>query len=195
MAAALAKARDAKRAKKAAAPEAGPVSKIVSIEDVKPDDVKLLLDQIKDLREQLATEKSERTREQQEALERAQAQGTLMQPGIEEVPSGKKVTVQKLDRYKTVGYENKRPVLEPIFKEVEVETYNYKIDMPPCGGFDLKINGMPLYHGSVVEVDIDTLRTIKDMIYRLWAHDSAIHGSDENAYRQKRGPVLRGARA
>ena len=182
----LRKAREAK-SKKAEEPK-GSFAKIVAVDQVAPDDLKRLLAEMADLKAQLAHEKSERTREQQDALELAQSQGVLMQTGIEEIPTGRKVSIEKCVRYKRVGFEKGRPVHEPVFEEVEVPTYYYKIDMPPCGGWDLKTNGMPIYQGSTVEVDVDTLRDLKDRIYRLWAHDASLHGNDENAYRHKKNP-------
>jgi len=102
-----------------------------------------------------------------------------------EVATGKLVKVRRLAKYKIAGYkEDGREILRPEFKTVELPTFFYKINMPPCGGSDMKINGMPLYHGATVELDIDTLRTVKDMVFRMWAHDREIHGSDENFYRK-----------
>jgi len=70
----------------------------------------------------------------------------------------------------------------------------YKVDLPPVGGVDIKCNGVPYYHGEQYKVTTDTLRTIKDIVFRNWKHESDIHGSNENFYRQPKETVLRGNR-
>lgn len=163
----------------------------VSVKDVATQDVEKLLAQIADLREQLKVSEAGRTEAQAAALAAAEAQGALMQREIVEVATGRTVCVQRCKGYKTVGYrDGGRPQIEPVFHMVELPTYYYKIDMPPVGGTDLKLNDTPMYHGQVVEVDIDTLRTLKDMVFRLWKHDADIHGSDENFYRPQQKPSL-----
>ena len=127
----------------------------------------------------------------------AQAQGGVMQRQIEEVPTGRTIRVQKCVGYKMSGYrDDGREIVKPVMKWCSLPTYYYKVDMPPCGGNDLKINGTPYYHGAVYEFDSDTLRTVKEMIFRLWKHDADIHGSDENFYRSPSRPSIsaRGAR-
>ena len=104
----------------------------------------------------------------------------------EEKPTGRTVEVDRLDHYKVVGHKDDgRPIREPVFKKIRLPTFAYRINMPPVGGTDMKINGLPFYHGAVYTLDIDTLRTVKDMVHRLWDHDRQIHGTDENAYRKK----------
>jgi hypothetical protein len=167
---------------------------IASVADASPQDVKSLLAQIEGLQAQLAESEEKRTVAQQAALEAAQAQGMLMQREIHEVPSGKKISVPHLKRYKVVGHKDDgREILKPVFQQVEVETYYYKIDLPPCGGTHMTVNGNELYHGVVVECDVDSLRSIKDMVFRCWKHDAEIHGSDENAYRKPTNRTLSGA--
>lgn len=176
----MAKARAAKKNK----PRERHVE-IASIEDVSSENEARLLKEIADLRSRLQVAESKRTDEEKAALQTAQAQGMLMQRQIEEVPTGRTIKVKRLKEYKVVGHkEDGREILKPEFKTVDIETYFYKIDMPNCGGTDLKLGGVPYYHGAVYELDIDTLRTVKDMIYRLWKHDAEIHGSDENFYRK-----------
>ena len=34
------------------------------------------------------------------------------------------------------------------------------------------------------------IRALKDVVYRNWKHDSDIHGSDENAYRKQKQPII-----
>lgn len=154
--------------------------------DGAPDTTKdALRAQIAELEAKLAASEAARGDSEKLALAAAQAQGALMQRDIQEVPTGKTVKVQRLDHYKIVGHhDDGREIIKPVFHAVTLPTFFYKIDMPPCGGNDLKINGTPFYHGAVYELDIDSLRTVKDMVFRTWKHDSEIHGSDENFYRK-----------
>jgi hypothetical protein len=162
------------------------VQKVASIAGTSGDDVAKLLKQIEGLKAQLEIETEARTEAEQATLDAVQAQGLgPLQSAVEERPTGKKIKVQKLDCYETVGYKDDgRAILRPKFKEAEVPTYWYKIDLPPVGGIGLTINGMPLYHNTVYEFDIDTLRSVKDMVHKVWKHDRDIHGSDENLYRK-----------
>lgn len=171
-----AKARAAKAAKTSHA-------EVVDISDVTPSDTSKLLAEIAGLREKLAASESGRSADQQAALELAKAQGSFIGQH-DEVPSGRQVEIDVLDKYKVVDHHNDgRPILEAVFKKAMIDTYFYKIDMPPCGGLDLKINGVPYYHGSTVEVDLNVLRSMKEIVARCWLHDQSIHGSDENFYR------------
>ena len=68
----------------------------------------------------------------------------------------------------------------------------YKIDLPPSGGIDIRINGVAYYHGEQYKVGTDVLRTLKDIVHRSWAHEQSIHGTNENFYRQPKNQVLRG---
>jgi hypothetical protein len=180
--AALAKAREAKKAKKA---EEKAFVKLTSIDNVPAEGEAALMAEIANLRKQLQEAKEARSDGENAALSTAQAQSMLMQRQIEEVPTGRTVSLPRLKHYKVVGHKDDgREILKPIFHNVDVPTYFYKIDMPGCGGVDIKINGESYYHGAVYELDIDTLRSVKDQVYRLWKHDAEIHGSDENFYRK-----------
>jgi hypothetical protein len=166
-------------------------AQIASTKDTGPADVKKLLAEIKDLKEKLALSEKQRSDVEKAALEAAESQGLLMQREIREVPTGKFVTVKRAVKadgspnYKIVAYKDDgRPILAPVFTDVKLPTFYYKIDIPPVGGEGLTINEMKLYHGTVYEFDLDTLRSVKDMCYRLWDHDRNIHGSDENMYRK-----------
>ena len=177
----LEKARRLKKEKK----EAEKHAVVASITGVENDVEMRLLKEISDLKAKLAVAETARSAAEQDALATAQAQGMLMQRQIEEVPTGKTVKVQRLKEYKVVGHKDSGDeILKPVFHAVSIPTYFYKIDMPPCGGVDMKINGASYYHGAVYEFDLDTLRTVKEMMFRLWKHDADIHGSDENAYRK-----------
>lgn len=70
-------------------------------------------------------------------------------------------------------------------EEVNEELWKYRVELPASAGEGLKISGMPIYHGQTVEVNIDTLRTIKDMVHRAWYHEKSIFGqANDNAFRQ-----------
>lgn len=181
--------RKAKVAPESGAPES--YAQIVSTKDVAPSDLVKLQAEVADLQRQLEGEREKRTAAESAALLAAEAQGTLQQNDIREIPTGRTRTVQRAKGYKVVGHKDSGvPIMAPVWHDIELPTYFYKIDLPPCGGLDLKINGVALYHGSTQEIDIDTLRTVKDIVHRCWAHDKSIHGSDENAYRPKKNNVV-----
>jgi hypothetical protein len=181
-----------KYVRKAKDPETGEPNpevktEVASIKGAAGEDVQKLLDEIEGLKEKLAVSERSRSDAEQAALAKAEAQGgaLMAQSNIAEVPTGKSIDIQVLDRYETVGYKDDgRPILKPKFRREKSPTFFYKIDLPPVGGLGLTINGLPLYHGTVYEFDIHSLRTVKEMVYRVWKHDLDIHGSDENAYRK-----------
>ena len=182
-----------KKVKPAEGDNLNAVVQIASIADVPDEGKSAMQRRIADLEAQLAASESKRTEAERVALAAAESQGALMQRDIQEVPTGKKVKVERLKHYKVVGHKDDgREILKPVMQTVELPTFFYKIDMPPCGGTDLKLNGIPFYHGAVYEVDIDTLRAVKDIVFRTWKHDSDIHGSDENFYRKQSRPTLNG---
>lgn len=176
------------RAKKsAAAPKSDGTShfEIASLTGVAPDDVKSLKSTIADLQEKLALATAKRSDEEIALLASMQGIANLAGERSREVVTGRTVKVKRASGYKVAGYKDDgREILRPIWKTVELPVFLYRIDLPPCGGSDLKINGVPLYHNATVELDIDTLRTVKDLVYRCWNHDKEIHGSDENVYRK-----------
>jgi hypothetical protein len=179
-AAILKAARERKQAERAAE-----TPTVASVKGASADVLANLNEQIADLQKQLDSERTKRSEAESKALAQAEAQGSLLQSGIQEVPTGKTKKVQRLVEYKNVGYKDDgREILKPVFELVEVPTFFYKIDMPPCGGTDLKINGVPYYHGATYEVTLDELQSIKDIVAKCWKHDADIHGTDENFYRK-----------
>lgn len=72
------------------------------------------------------------------------------------------------------------------------EMWWYRIDLPPSGGIEVKLNGIAFYHGEQYKVGTDMLRTLKDIVFRCWKHESEIQGSNENFYRQPKNSILRG---
>lgn len=179
-----------KYTRKAPNPETGEAEvkiEVASIAGTSGEDVKKLLAEIEGLKEKLKVSERVRGEAETQALAAAEAQsaGLMMQTSIMEVPTGKKIKVQRLTEYETVGYKDDgRPILKPKFHMEEEPTFFYKIDLPPVGGLGLTINGTALYHGTVYEFDIHSLRTVKDMVHKCWKHEHDIHGSDENLYRK-----------
>lgn len=72
------------------------------------------------------------------------------------------------------------------------DLYWYRIDLAPCGGTEVKINGVPYYHGSTYEFETDLLRSIKEIVARTWDHENNIMGSNENVYKVAQERILRG---
>lgn len=69
----------------------------------------------------------------------------------------------------------------------------YRVDLAPCGGIDIRLNGIQYVHGETYEFDTDTLRSVKEIVSRTWGHEANIHGENENAYKRAQDRVLRGA--
>jgi carboxylesterase type B len=68
----------------------------------------------------------------------------------------------------------------------------YRIDLAPCGGIDIRINGNQYVHGQTYEFTTDLLRSVKEIVSRTWGHEANIHGENENAYKVAQDRVLRG---
>ena len=135
-----------------------------------------------------------------------QRAAAMLMSNMVEVPAGK-IKVKRLDKDgdPVQKRESKldvdgNPLTDetgkPIYKFVdvydEVDCYEYRVELPPSGGTDIKINGVPYYHGVVYKFTIDQLRTVKEMIARSWSHEASISGSNENFYRAPKNTVLRG---
>ena len=114
-------------------------------------------------------------------------------------------TAQELARLRREVAELKaRPDAQPSFaitNSTEVsagldddgeQLWYYKIDLPPSGGIDIKINGTCFYHGEQYKIHTDTLVALKDIVFRTWQHEQSIHGSNENFYRRPTERTLRG---
>lgn len=71
----------------------------------------------------------------------------------------------------------------------------YRIDLAPCGGLDIKINGMAYIHGETYKLTTDQLRSVKEIVSRTWGHENAINGTNENPYKQAQNRILGGGRA
>jgi hypothetical protein len=68
----------------------------------------------------------------------------------------------------------------------------YRIDLAPCGGTEIKINGMPYYHGQTYKFGTDLLRSIKEIVARTWEHEANVNGQNENIFKQAQNRILRG---
>lgn len=97
----------------------------------------------------------------------------------EEIPTGRTVKVRKC----TNPWVKKEDDQDWIV--LDEPTYLYHVDMPPVGGTDIKLNGEEKYHGQTYEMTLDTLRSVKEIVYRIQAHEAAIHGSDEDVFRPR----------
>lgn len=176
--------------KKAAKSAPDKVSTLVAAQ-ADPTSVEAMQAKIEAQQRELAEYRKKLSASEEKALQLAEAQPTWKTG--EEIPTGKMVAIRVFEKNSIVGYKddaNGRPILRPKFKTVKVPTYYLKINLPPVGGDHFSTNGEEFYHGSTYEMDINTVRDVKERIYRLWKHDTEIHGSDENAYRQKQNPHL-----
>lgn len=96
-----------------------------------------------------------------------------------EIPTGRFVEVE----YCTNPWVKRED--DQVWEKKKVSTYLFKVDMPPVGGVQIMINGEALQHGQTYEVTLDRLRCLKEVVYRLQAHEAAIHGSDEDVFRPR----------
>lgn len=71
----------------------------------------------------------------------------------------------------------------------------YRIDLAPCGGLDIKINGQQYVHGETYKFTTDLLRSVKEIVSRTWAHENSINGANENPYKQAQNRILGGKAA
>ena len=131
----------------------------------------------------------------------------LTMASIKEVPAGtiqvprrkangdvvtKRVAVLEPDGSQRVDEETGRKMWEDQEVTDEVPAYWYKISLPPSAGEFLSVNGQRVYHDQTYKFTSDSLRTIKEVIYRSWAHEKSISGDNENVYRPKLNAVAHG---
>lgn len=174
------------------------IDKLASVEGVEIDRAPAakqaaLEARIAELEKEIETERGLRSQSEQDALRLAESQGMLMQREIVEVPTGRYATVYRQESLfvKSHRPDDGRPVLAAKLKKVKVPTFFYKIDLPPVGGLDIKVNGKSYPHGMVFEYDEDLLRSVKDIVARCWAHENSLHTNNENVYRKPQRPTLR----
>ena len=111
------------------------------------------------------------------AGEEAARRALFVRNDNEEVATGEFVTVKKCVNPWVKKEDDQK------FEDVKLPTFLYKIDMPPVGGVHIMINGEAMQHGETYTLDLDQLRMVKEIVYRLRDHEANIHGTDENAYR------------
>jgi carboxylesterase type B len=68
----------------------------------------------------------------------------------------------------------------------------YRIDLAPCGGIDIRVNGVQYVHGETYLFSTDLLRSVKEIVSRTWGHEANISGANENSYKHAQDRVLRG---
>jgi len=136
-----------------------------------PSELEALRAEVKRLEEALAVANT--------ANEDAARRAMFFKDVNEEVPTGQKVT-RKIAKKPWAKTEE-----DQEWEDVEVDTYLFKIDMPPVGGVQILLNGEALQYGETYTVDLHQLRYLKDVIFRLRDHEANIHGTDENVYRPK----------
>lgn len=66
----------------------------------------------------------------------------------------------------------------------------YRIDLAPCGGVQIMLNGKPYMHGETYKFDTDTLRAVKEIVSRTWVHENDINGNKFDPYRKAQNQVL-----
>ena len=116
---------------------------------------------------------------EQQKNEDAQRRAAFFSTTVEEIPTGRFVTRKMALRPWEKDEDDQQ------WGEYKVPTFMYKIDMPAVGGVDLKLNGEPYQHGQVYELDLYQLRAVKEIIFRLQAHEASIHGNDDDVYRPR----------
>lgn len=121
----------------------------------------------------LSGELAEAQSSNEEAIRRAM----MFKQDNDEVPTGRSIKVLKHKNPRQRGEESDT-------LEVEVPTFYYMIDMPPVGGVAIKVNGEELFHGQTYELTMDQVRMVKEIVYRLRAHEASLQGNNENTYRK-----------
>lgn len=173
-----------------------PSPSVETIAKTTEEELAALRKKVEELSANLATETAARSVAEQAADAAnklaASNQGlVLLQREITEIPTGKKVKVKRCKEYEVVSYKDDgRPVHKPVFHEVELPTYYYRIDLPASGGQGVKLGERWYYQDETYELDIDTLRTVKDIVHRSWQHEASTQGNNENVFRRPKNQTL-----
>lgn len=157
---------------------------------VKTDDksIEELRAELTRLQGELSSERKARTEAEEMAQAVAQA-SPFLSSNTEEQPTGKTI---KLNVCVNPWVREEK---EQKFKDVDVPTFFYAIDLPAGAGISLSTNGMEYYHGQTYEIDLYTLADLKSRVARCWDHEKSIHGENENAYRRQTNKHLMGSQA
>ena len=107
------------------------------------------------------------------------ARAAYFSDGNTEIPTGRTIKTRRC-KNPWVKVED-----DQVWEEVAVQTFLFKKDMPPEGGVQIMLDGEALQHGQTYEVTGDRLRYLKEIVFRLQAHEAAIHGSDEDVFRPR----------
>ena len=132
--------------------------------------------EIRRLQKELGVETTKRNEAEQIAV--ALTQASQFGGESEEQPTGKTVK-QNVCLNPWERKEDKQK-----FKEIDVPTYFYTIELPAAAGLSLVTNGVDYFHGKTYEVTPDMLADLKSRVARCWDHEKSIHSDNENAYRK-----------
>ena len=113
-----------------------------------------------------------------EEVAQAMAMASAFGGASEEQPTGRTVTMSVC---LNPGVKDEK---KQKFKDIELPTYYYTIQLPAGAGVCLWTNGSEYYHGETYEFDTFALAEMKDRVAKCWAHEKSIHGENENAYRK-----------
>lgn len=148
--------------------------------------------QVAELQVSLAAEKEARTQAELVMMEMAEASSAssgIVQVASDEIPTGKTIKMSICSN----PYE--RDERKQKFKQVDVPTFFYNIQLPTGAGTHLMTNGEQFFHGETYEFDEFTLREIKSRVARCWDHEKSIHGNNENAYRKPTNVLFQAKRS
>ncbi len=96
---------------------------------------------------------------------------------IAPIPLGKRtVKVQRYDHKKKAHIE----------EDQTLDFFRYMIDLPPSGGMDVKLGNNQFVHGETYDLDLNTLRSVQEVIYRSWMHEAQINGNQEAQWGRKK---------
>jgi hypothetical protein len=87
-------------------------------------------------------------------------------------------------------YDHKKK--EYVSSEREIDMYEYFVNLAPIQGEAVHINNIPFIHNSTVEVDLNTLASLKDTIARGWWHEAQITDAthQEAKFRRPTRPIV-----
>lgn len=101
----------------------------------------------------------------------------IMGREIKAVPIGtKKVTVKRFV-HKTKSY---------VDEEQTLDYFRYLIDLPPSGGMYITLGNNQYVHGDQYDLDVNTLRSVQEVVARSWLHEAQINGNNEAAWGRKK---------